>query len=90
MLTKRSDYEKQCNEFTKRRFDLQTKAAKYLKDSPAMEEFQRQINLLDTQEYEFYVEFKKTLKQSDIEITQTINAIAEHQFGPNFNLDEAL
>lgn len=87
---RREKHKRKQNEIINARNSLFTQATEYLESSPAMDEFHRQLDLLDKQEFELHDSFKKFLKESDVEITRTVNEIAERKFGPDFDLRTAL
>ena len=69
---------------------LLMKAVALVDGSPSMDQINRDIDLLDQQEFELHHKFRKTIQETEHGINRTVLGMVERKFGPNWNSDSVV
>ncbi len=89
MLNSRSKYKDRIEKIKKERNELLLLMTACEDGSVRYENFERQIDVLDQQEFELHSKYKKILQAADKEINDSVARIVQRRFGPSFCSDSA-
>lgn len=87
ILNRKNEHKASVRKLEEERSALYMQAINFVEDSPAMDEFHRQLDLLDKQEFQLHDEYRKFLRRSDERITIAIREMLQSKFGPDFSWD---